>query len=62
MGWVYSRKIEIYDPAIDAWDIVWMGLDVGFQSILSFNGDIYSAGGAIEGGDNMISGIYKLEF
>ena len=57
-----SRKIEIYNPISGDWSIEWMGLDLGYQSILSYNGTIYSAGGVVNGGDNTVAGIYKLRF
>ena len=63
LSWfIHSNKIEILDPGSNVWEYKQMNHDLMFQSIISYNGAIYSAGGAIEGGDHPISGIYKINF
>lgn len=63
LSWfIHSNKIEILYPGSNVWEYKQMTHDLMWQSIISYNGAIYSAGGAINGGDSPISGIYKLNF
>ncbi len=36
--------------------------DLLFESIISYNNFTYSAGGAVNEGDDLINGIFKLSF
>lgn len=63
LSWfTHSKKIEILDPVTKVWDYKWMTHDLMWQSVISYNGSIYSAGGAIEGGDYPVSEIYRIMF
>jgi hypothetical protein len=56
----HSKKIEVYNTLNNTWHYTYMNTDLMFQSIISYNNVIYSAGGAENEGDYPIAGIYRL--
>jgi N-acetylneuraminic acid mutarotase len=55
-----SKRIEVYDPATNAWSYLDMEYDLAGESILSYNNFIFSAGGAINSWAFTIPGIFKF--
>jgi len=62
LGWFeHSKLIEILDVATKTWTYTYMEEDLMWESILSFDNYLYSAGGTISGGDVPVATIYKFQ-